>query len=80
MATRQITLDYDGEPVTFTVEGDVTIGPPDVLLDADDDLTKGRPWAADGFTVAPFLMPDEEGVQESALAVTRLALAEEPQP
>ena len=59
MATRQITLDYDGEPVTFTVEGDVTVGPPDVLLDADDDLTRGRPWAADGFTVAPFLMPDE---------------------
>jgi len=59
MSTRQITLDYDGEPVTFTVEGDVTVGPPVVLLDGDDDLVAGRPWAADGYTVAPFLMPDE---------------------
>lgn len=59
MSTRHITLDYDGEAVTFTVEGAVTVGPPSVLLDADDDLTAGRPWAADGFTVAAFLMPDE---------------------
>lgn len=57
MATREITLDYDDERVTFTVDGDVTVGPPTVLLDADDDLTAGRPWAADGFVVAPFLAP-----------------------
>ena len=28
-------------------------------VDSDDDLTAGRPWAADGFVVAPFLVPDE---------------------
>ena len=59
MATREITLDYDDEQVTFTVDGDVTVGPPTVLLDGDDDLTAGRPWAADGFVVAPFLAPHE---------------------
>lgn len=59
MSSRQITLDYDGELVTFTVDGDVAVGAPQVLLDGDDDLTAGRPWAADGYTVAPFLLPDE---------------------
>ena len=59
MPTRQITLDYDGEQVTFTVEGDVVHGTPQVLLDADDNLIAGRPWAADGFVVAPFLAPEE---------------------
>ena len=28
-----------------------------MLLDGDDNLIAGRPWEADGFTVAPFLMP-----------------------
>lgn len=59
MPARQLTLDYDDEQVTFTVEGDAAFGPPQVLLDGDDNLIAGRPWAGDGFTVAPFLMPDE---------------------
>jgi hypothetical protein len=59
MSTRQITLDYDDEQVTFAVEGDTAVGPPDVLLDGDDDLIAGTPWAADGFTVAPFLAADD---------------------
>lgn len=59
MSTRQLTLDYDGEQVTFTVEGAVTRGAADVLLDQDDNLIAGRPWADAGFVVAPFLTPDE---------------------
>jgi hypothetical protein len=78
MSTRQITLDYDGEEVTFTVEGEVAFGAPHVLLDSDDDLIAGRPWAADGFVVAPFLAPDEfarlaEGIRLTLLA--RIAAA-----
>lgn len=59
MAARQLTLTYDDEQVTFTVEGEAAFGAPHVLLDGDDDLIAGRPWAADGFTVAPFLRPEE---------------------
>ena len=52
-----LTLDYDGERVTFNVEGETGWGEPSVLLDRDDNLIAGRPWEADGFTVAPFLAP-----------------------
>ena len=59
MSARHLTLDYDDEQVTFTVEGDAAYGAPHVLLDGDDNLIADRPWAAAGFTVTPFLMPDE---------------------
>ena len=52
-----LTLDYDGEQVTFNVEGETGWGEASVLLDRDDNLIAGRPWEGDGFTVAPFLMP-----------------------
>jgi hypothetical protein len=57
MATRTLALDYDDERVEFTVEGETGWGPEAVLLDADDNLVAGRPWADAGFTVEPFLMP-----------------------
>jgi hypothetical protein len=59
MSTRLVTLDYDDEQVTFTVEGEVAFGAPHVLLEADDNLIAGRAWEDDGFVVAPFLAPDE---------------------
>ena len=59
MSTREITLDYDDEKVTFTVEGEVAFGAPHVLLDGDDNLIAGRAWEDDGFVVAPFLAPDD---------------------
>lgn len=59
MSSRALALDYDDERVTFAVDGEVTIGPPAVLLDGDDDLTAGRPWAGAGYVVAPFLDPAE---------------------
>lgn len=55
MPTRILALDYDGERVTFDVEGETVWGAPVVLLDRDDNLIAGRPWAAAGFTVEPFL-------------------------
>ena len=55
MASRELALDYDGERVTFDVEGETAWGEPGLLLDGDDDLIAGRPWAASGFTVEPFL-------------------------
>jgi hypothetical protein len=57
MAARVLVLDYDGERVTFDVEGDTSWGPPGVLLDRDDNLVAQRPWADAGFTVEPFLAP-----------------------
>jgi hypothetical protein len=55
MPTRAVVLDYDGEHVTFEVEGDTAWGDDRVLLDEDDNLIAGCSWEADGFVVAPFL-------------------------
>jgi hypothetical protein len=78
MATRLLALDYDGERVTFDVEGETSWGEPGVLLDRDDNLIAGRPWAGAGFTVEPFLAPSDyerlvAGVR--ALLVRRMAAA-----
>jgi hypothetical protein len=56
--------------MTFTVEGEAAYGAPVVLLDGDDDLIAGRPWAADGFTAAPFLLPDEYGRLAEGIRLT----------
>jgi hypothetical protein len=59
MRSRILPLDYDGERVTFDVDGDTAWGSPDVLLDGDDNLIAGRPWADAGFSVEPFLDPSD---------------------
>jgi hypothetical protein len=59
MTVRMLALAYDEETVSFTIEGQTGWGLPAVLLDQDDDLTKGRPWAAQGYTVESFLLPHE---------------------
>jgi hypothetical protein len=58
MPTRLLSLDYDGERVTYEVEGNTSWGDVRVLLDEDDNLIRGRAWEAEGFVVAPFLEPD----------------------
>lgn len=75
MTSRMLALDYDGERVTFDVEGETSWGEPGVLLDRDDNLIAGRPWADVGFIVEPFLAPEDyarlvAGVQ--ALLVRRI--------
>lgn len=37
------------------MEGDTAVGPELVLLDQDDDLIAGTPWAESGYAVLPFL-------------------------
>lgn len=59
MTLRTLALAYDEETVSFSIEGQTGWGPPTVLLDEDDDLTAGRPWSAQGYTVEPFLQPHE---------------------
>jgi hypothetical protein len=59
MPTRAAVLDYDGELVTFEVEGETAWGDDRVLLDQDDDLIAGCPWEDIGFAVAPFLAADD---------------------
>lgn len=41
--------------VRWEVTGETGVGADEVLLDRDDDLTRDRPWAEQGFTIAPFL-------------------------
>ena len=60
MGSRELVLDYDGERVTFDVEGDTCWGAPGVLLEQDDNLVAGRPWADAGFSVEPFLAPPQD--------------------
>ncbi|HYC56615.1 MAG TPA: phytanoyl-CoA dioxygenase family protein [Candidatus Binatia bacterium] len=55
----QVQFDIEGERVTIDVEGTITYGDERILLAEDDDLTAGRPWEGGGYTVAPFLDPNE---------------------
>lgn len=43
------------EAVSVAVEGVTVRGEDRVLLDADDDLSRGQPWHEHGFTIAPFV-------------------------
>jgi hypothetical protein len=54
---RHLTLDYDGESVTFDVQGETMWGDDRVLLHEDDDVIAGCSWAAEGYTIAPFIDP-----------------------
>src|SRR5260221_6214992 len=47
----------DGKIFEYEVSGDVEVGTGGVLLESDDDLIAGKPWSAQGFTLAPFLDP-----------------------
>jgi hypothetical protein len=52
---RTVRLALDDETIEYDVEGETTYGADEVLLEGDDDLLARTPFAADGFTVAPFL-------------------------
>lgn len=45
----------NGEELPDVGDGPRGFGEDVVLLDSDDDLTAGRPWAAVGYTIQPFL-------------------------
>ncbi len=51
MGSRVLVLEYDGERVTFDMEGETSWGAPGVLLDQDDNPIARRPWADAGFSV-----------------------------
>ena len=75
MTVKTLSLVYDEETVSFTIEGQTGRGTPTVLLDQDDDLTAARPWAAQGYTVEPFLHPHEyQRLVDGIRAVGRLAM------
>jgi ectoine hydroxylase-related dioxygenase (phytanoyl-CoA dioxygenase family) len=70
--------ELDGEAVEVVVEGQTIRGEPRVLVAEDDDLTRGQPWAEQGFVVAPFLSSDSfarliEGVRTRLAASLRAA-------
>ena len=54
--------------VEYRIEGPAERGGAEVLLAADTDLTAGQPWAAAGYTVAPWLTPAENTVLREGLA------------
>lgn len=56
------------QDVEYRVEGPARAGGEEVLLAADTDLTAGRAWASEGYTVAPWLTPAENTALRNALA------------
>jgi hypothetical protein len=66
---------------TYNVQGEPGLTDGRVLLAADDDLTAGTAWAADGYTVADFLPPTEQATLREGLAqLVRQALADAGRP
>lgn len=57
--TRRVHFDLGTGSIELIIEGETSFGGPEVLLDADDDLSAGTEWAADGYTVAQLLSPPE---------------------
>lgn len=45
----------DGSTIEVDVLGDTRFGDDDVLAQMDDDLTRDTSWAADGFSIEPFI-------------------------
>jgi hypothetical protein len=70
LATTEWVLEHtlDGVPRSVRVEGIGEWGPSTVLLDHGTDLTASAPWAAEGFTVAPFLAPEPTANLASGMA------------
>ena len=54
--------------VEYRVEGPAGPGAAEILLAADTDLTAGTPWAAAGYTIAPWLTPAENATLRDGLA------------
>ena len=54
--------------VEYRIEGPAGPGTAEVLLAADTDLTAHTPWAAAGYTVAPWLSPEETATLRDGLA------------
>ena len=52
---------------TYDVQGEAGLTDGRVLLAADDDLTANTPWAAEGYTVADFLLPTEQAALRNGL-------------
>jgi hypothetical protein len=66
---------------TYNVQGEPGLTDGRVLLAADDDLTAGTAWAADGYTVADFLPPAEQAtLREGLVHLVRQALADAGRP
>jgi hypothetical protein len=65
-------------PIVTAVDGEVHFGDPVVLLDQDDDLSRGTEWADKGYTVVPFLEPIlvrqlRDGMRDMIVDVLRAA-------
>lgn len=63
-------------PFPVPPEEGTIVGPEVILLHQDDDLTAGRPWSHQGYTVAPFLTREEgqalrEGLCEHLSGILR---------
>lgn len=55
---RELEARVDGITHSWEIEGPIESGPDHVMLDQDDDLTAGTPWASDGYTIRPHLDAD----------------------
>lgn len=57
--SKSVSFSYGRYQLRFEIEGDTFYGEDYVLLDRDDDLTADLPWSDLGYTVEPFLDPEE---------------------
>ena len=63
------------QDVEYRVEGPAGPGAAEILLAADTDLTAGQPWAAAGYTVAPWLTATEnQALREGLIELVRAAV------
>ena len=56
---RQVSYFVDDATITVDIEGETSVGTPQVLLDQEDDLTASTSWHKSGYIVAPFLTQNE---------------------
>ena len=64
---KNAIVQIEGEIITMEVEGETLYGADEVLLLQDDDLTIKSAWHNEGYTIQPFLTPEEYNTLHSGV-------------
>jgi ectoine hydroxylase-related dioxygenase (phytanoyl-CoA dioxygenase family) len=67
---KLVEIPLEDHMLQFEVEGDVTVGDPELILEGDDNIISATAWADQGYTVKPFLSQTE--YDQLQAAITRL--------
>ena len=66
----------EGEEVRCVIDGQTIRGGDEVLLDGDENLISGLPWEEAGYTVQPFLRPEEnKAIHDGFVEIVRSMMA-----